>query len=441
MPGQKTGLNESDSPADDPVSVSDEGADALSREPEAESTSPVGTDAVEQTDAVEDSPEKAAIAFLAKPKQLDADPENPVGSTPVEQTDKSRDPKGRFQPQEQKPAQAKPDKASDPFADVPADELLHWKGKTRERFSKIHSRATTAEAALAQRTREFEESKPHIEYGKVFSDVLQAPGVLEDIKHVKNDQIAGSIQVQAAAMRVAGAIQSGKQPADRDVALVEGLQGNLDALLEAMGKPRTPAAPAQFTGNLPEDLQDMVGVYKQLSEEEARAIAAMRAAKAPRKAAPVAQTAQPTQAPARSAVAAPVQPTSAPARGWTDEDEQLNEQRVIRELEKDGIRGDAATQHYETVLWPKMVARLKTMNPKADPAKAFDALHPVTKRELVMEAQDEFRQAHAPADRSRPAERSHNPLRQTGKTPPGGHGRNTDDESLVDSAVKFLSRS
>lgn len=338
-----------------------------------------------------------------------------------------------------KPAKATPDakvakpepvkdatKTSTPVddLDVPENEKAAWKSHTRERFDKVLTTLRTE-----RETRKADE--PLIATGKEFSTLLDEFSLHDDMGFVPREHIAGLISVQASVNRGLLAIQQGRIPAKADREAFSTFGQTVDHIRSQFGiaPPANPGTSATFTGELPQDLKDLVEVYG-IDEKRVRMLAALeQSVKAP---------AQPQQQAAPVQASLPVQ-SAKPAQEEGVDWSRIYVNKILTDISRVGDRNPQQTLN---VLLAHPLTRNEVVKQfpgvtAADVPAVFNALDPKGKYEVLAAAHREMTKQVQPPRPTPP------PPATTQRTlPPAATPRRQASEpngDPVDSAIAFLS--
>lgn len=394
------------------------------KEKPAPSTDPL-TLAIDKLSLPEPTPKAKTPAKVETPSAKPAKAEKPKQVEPeVVKLDPALEAEAKAKAKAAKPEPT----ADDPYDGFSDHERSFMKEKTKHRITSLYERARAAETKLTEREQSFEAEKDHLEAGRLFNKVLDDHHARSDLIDVDDDSIAGAIGAAAAANRLVRAFHEGTAPSDKDWSAVEIIQSNLDGLYKAFGKTRAAeaASPAAFTGELPNDLKNRVDV--ELTEDEARAIAAARQSKAAAK--PATPPAPPVQAPAptqqRQPPPAPeAQPQRQPLPDPVQAEEAKAEQEIISHLTRAGIAPTQITGHFQTNLIPL----IQTILNNEHGGIAFEKVAPAYRAGFAKRAQAEFVQKTARrtapvADDEGPG---NSPISSNGRRGPPRAARESDD--------------
>ncbi len=387
----------------------------------------------EDDDGAEDEPEDPvaqAIKHLATDKAKDAQakpakPTAPTGTTPAGEQPNAAKPDESTD----EPGTTEPDPVTaDPTAEWSATERKHTKGTVKERFRQERKLRADAEAARARVAKDLEAAKPQAELGELWDGLIRSQGLADEVSTLDDQQIAEGLRAQGASARISRAIASGRQPAAKDLQVIDQQRRAIEQIDRAIGRPaRGTAAPAAFTGPIPDDVREMGDLYG-MPEDEQRALAAHRAAK---KAGPKPTDAPPVQAQRAAEEQQPPAPrATAPNARWSPEEDRLESYAALEDIRrKVNLDEQGARALFDQAIGPAIVAKLQRAFPGKDPTAVFDSLHPTRRRAEINEALDAHVQRKAqkapatpaPTTTSKPAPAPtrQTPLRATGTSRPG----------------------
>ena len=361
-----------------------------------------------------------AIAFLSGKDKRERAKET------KDQAAKTEDPasKQTATTKDQKPP-AKPAK-TDPKANdgLTAEERAAMPEKTRQRFDKLLSERKTATAELTKIRTEYDQAKPDIERGQVFSQVIDEFKLADDIAVCQDEDVAGAVRFQASLAR----LSSGK-----------GTQTDLDrcrTVFEQLDKDRT------ALGLAPEVAAAPTVDTKKLEEALAKAEADLDFDDL-RKAITGLKTEKPKAAAATTTPSVRVQPQvqiqqQAPAAPAEDPDDRLYEARAIRHIQAAGQQ--ASPEYFKTALYPRILADLRRDFPQDNPAQRFAKLSPRARFDLTVEAFDALqKQTAATKPKPKAPAPQHRAVAAGGTKPAWAESRQNASSSAA--AIDFLSGS
>lgn len=362
---------------------------------------------------------EAALDLLSKPE----DRKRPVesGQPPPTSDGKPGDAKPTKEPEA-----ASPD---DPYHGFSEDEkfLIQRKAKTKERFEAMYRRARAAEEAA-------EALKVAGAPAREIVEVLKAAKVDAELGYVDPRQVPGLIAAQAAMNRVRLAKQAGRQVDARDVQAVQYFVSTIGKVAGEIGVQGSPPA-AEFDGEVPKDIKDLHEVYGVLSEDEAKAVAALRARKG-KETSPPPKGQEPP--PAREPALPPPEVIAAEAQ------EQAWIEATLERLHSDGVKPAETQTYYETKLVPMIHAFLAEKVPGLPPSAVLERLDGKAKHQLVLLAHQAEREASSPppSQNGKPPQgtppRRGRPLTGSGTVPHAPAPRQGADP--VESAIDYLAR-
>ncbi len=401
----RTGSNESGSPSDDDQVEVDAPQGAENPPAERNAEAQVETTAVAEppdTDQVDDaeaqpkaakpkpkpskpSPVDEAIERLTAPKPEDDDAETPAAQPTGTATPK---PKASDAAATDAPATGEgqtnvDDEKPDPLSDWSPEERKHTKGKTKERFRKLHEA--------------YEQDRPHAEIGRGFRALVDQHQLAPDLDVLPDEGMVVAIRTQAAALRIANAARAKQAIPEADVAWLQKNREAIDTVLGMAGRAAPAAAPAEDLSKVEitqevRDLKDAFGVVK--DEDELRAVqAALNRHRAPKGKPAAAKPADEKPTEQRSAPAAPVASTVP----WTNEDEQLAKAAMRRDLIASGVPKDQLAGHFAKNLVPLVSKEVAELMPGVNPDQAWARLSPIVRRDLVKQAQSAWTAKAKPA--------------------------------------------
>lgn len=364
---------------------------------------------------------EAALDLLSKPEDRKKPKED--GQPPPH-----RDGKPDDQKQKPGPEAASPD---DPYTGMSEDEkfLIQRKAKTKERFEAMYRRARAAEEAA-------EALKVAGAPARDIVEVLKAAKIEGELGYVDPRQVPGLVAGQAAINRIRLAKQAGRQADARDVQAAQAFVSSVGKVANEVGVQATSQQQPEFTGEIPKDIKDLHEVYGVLSEDEAKAIAALRARKSKDTSPPPKDQAPP---PSPDPESPPPEVIAAQAQ------EQAWIEATLERLHQDGVKPPETQTYYETKLVPRMHAFLAEKVPGLPPSAVLDRLDPKAKHQLVLLAHQAEREASSPPPSSagKPPQgnqprRGGRPLTGSGTVPHAPVPRQGADP--VASAIDYLAR-
>ena len=362
-----------------------------------------------------------ALDLLCKPEERKLKPKE--GQPSSDKDEKPKDGK----------EQAKTEGAEqdDAFAGMTDEErkAISLKPKTEKRIKDLYGRARVAETKLAEMVKvkgNAEEITQH----------LKAANADAELGYVEPKQMVALTVAQAALNRVIISRQNGAAPSPRDIQTAKQFFAGVAGFAEAIGEtiPSKVKEPEPFTGEVPKDLEDLDKVYGVLSEDETKAIAALRAAKAAEKSKPTK-----TDPPAPKKEEHP--PKADPARIAAEVENRTWIEATLGVLNDDGIEPAKTQAYYEEKLLPRMKAYLEKQVPNVPSDTVMDRLNPKAKHQLVLLAHREEKAAASSPPARKPATAPANrnrPLTSTGTTSRVPAPSQSDD--VQKSAIDYLAR-
>lgn len=221
---------------------------------------------------------------------------------------------------------------------------------------------------LRKRAKQVKELEPFAKVGRQLVQTLNKHGLADEVRSLDEQQVAQGLALEASLSRIAAG-KGTKQDQER-----------LEAAWKRAGTSRQqpPAEVPAFTGELPHELRDAVEM-QYLSEEDARALMALRQAKTAAKAKPAEAKTKEQETPAEKP---PVREDPAAIQAQVRRLETVLADSFV----ESGVPENQLKPHITETLMPRVLASIAKTSPGEDPDAVWESFDPQTRFELLTAA-------------------------------------------------------